>query len=92
MKAIRDNVKIKPFPPEEISLGGIFVPESARQRNNKAWIVNYGNGTSKNKMKDGIFEGYICYHIKDAGVEIIENGQSYFIIKMQDILAYEKSD
>lgn len=31
----------------------------------------------------------VCYHIKDAGVEIEENGEQYVIIPQRDILAYE---
>lgn len=91
-KAIMDNVIVKPFPSEEKSLGGIFVPDSARERNNKAWIVSYGNGTAKHKMKDGIGKGDVCFHIKDAGMEILINGEKHYIIKMQDILAYAKNN
>ena len=35
MKPVRNNILTKPFPPDEISEGGILVPESARKENNK---------------------------------------------------------
>ena len=90
MKAIRDNVLVKPFPSEELSIGGIYVPDSAKERNNKAYIVDFGNGTSTHKIKDGIQRGDCCHHIKDAGIEVLINNEKHYIIKMQDILLYEK--
>ena len=50
MKPIGNNVLCKPFPSEEISLGGIIIPDSAKHVNNKMTVVESG---SKSKFKKG---------------------------------------
>ena len=51
MQPIRSNVLAKPYPPDEISDGGIFIPESARSESNKMLIIAVGNGTKDRPMK-----------------------------------------
>ena len=50
MKPVRNNILTKPFPPDEISEGGILVPESARKENNKMFVIAVGRGTKERKM------------------------------------------
>lgn len=89
MKAIRDNIIVKPCISDEYSEGGLFVPEAFRERSNKAVIVSVGNGTKRRKMY--LKEGQTIFHIKGAGTEFVENGEGYFIMKQQDVLAELKN-
>ena len=41
MQPVRNIILTKPFPPDEVSEGGIFVPESARQENNKMRVIAF---------------------------------------------------
>lgn len=87
IQPIRDNILLKPFESDNISDGGIIVPDSAKKRNNKALVVATGNGTRKRKM---IFKkGDVVFNIKDAGDEIIEDGVKYFLVKDIDLLAFD---
>ena len=43
--AILNTVIVRPCKSEEISEGGIFVPESVQERNNKCVIVSHGKGS-----------------------------------------------
>jgi co-chaperonin GroES (HSP10) len=82
---LKNKILIKPFESDEFSEGGLFVPENCRTRNNKAIIINVGNGTSNRPM---IYKkGMIVYHVKDAGQEIEENKEKMFLIEDIDILA-----
>ncbi len=85
MKAIRDNIIVKPFKSDEVSEGGLIVPENCRERNNKATVISVGDGTKRHPKKLEI--GDVVFHVKDAGTEIIENGEKYFIMKSWDALA-----
>ena len=87
MKAnpIRNQVLVKPFPSDEISQGGIYVPLSAREVSNKVHIVDVGNGTRDRKMF--LKPGQVGYRVKDWGCEIEINGEKHFIMDMGDIIA-----
>lgn len=86
-KPIGSNVLIRPFPPENISVGGIFVPKSFEQRNNKATVVSVGRGTKKRPMR--FTPGEVVYNIQGHGDEILIDGVQHFLIKDTYILACE---
>jgi len=87
MKPVRNNILTKPFPPDEISEGGIFVPESARQESNKMRVIAVGNGTKERKM---IFNpGDIVYRVKDWGTPVDIDGERYYLMDQNGIIAKE---
>jgi co-chaperonin GroES (HSP10) len=86
MKPIRDFVLVRPFAPEEITEGGLFLPEGFRERNCKAKVISVGNGTAKIKMEAK--KDDVIFHIKGAGEPIIVNNELHFLIRHSDILAY----
>jgi chaperonin GroES len=86
MKPIRDFVLIKPYPAEEKSEGGLFLPEQYRERSSKAHVVGVGRGTAEIKMEAK--SGDTIFHIKNAGTEVLINGEQHFLIRQMDILSY----
>lgn len=87
---IRDQILVHPFPPDEVSVGGIIVPETARERSCKATVVAVGGGTKDRPMRYS--EGDIVFHVKDAGVEIIEGGVAFYLMSQVDVLARLQED
>jgi chaperonin GroES len=87
MQPLRNQVLIKPFPPDEISEGGIFVPESARKESNKVHIVAVGRGTKENTMK--LKPGQVAYRIKDWGMPVDIKGERHYLLEDAAILATE---
>jgi chaperonin GroES len=87
MIALRNQVIVKPFQSDEISAGGIIVPDAFKQRSNKAKVISVGSGTKKRPML--YEEGQTVYHVKGHGTEIEKNGEKYYIMDMDAILAYE---
>lgn len=85
IKPIRDNVLIEPCESDSISEGGIIVPDSCKERSNKAIVRAVGNGVKDKPML--LSPGMTVFHIKGAGDAIIDNGKTYFLIKQQDALA-----
>jgi co-chaperonin GroES (HSP10) len=90
MKPIRDMVLVKPFAPEEITEGGLFLPEGYRERNCKAKVISVGRGTAKVKMEAKTDD--VVFHIKGAGEPIILDNELVFLIRQNDILAYASNN
>jgi co-chaperonin GroES (HSP10) len=90
MKPIRDFVLVKPFAPEEITEGGLLLPEGYRERNCKAKVISVGRGTAKVKIEAK--KDDIIFHIKGAGEPVVFNNELLFLIRQNDILAYAIND
>lgn len=90
MKPIKDFVLVKPFAPEEITEGGLLLPEGYRERNCKAKVISVGRGTAKVKMEAK--KDDVIFHIKGAGEPVILNNELVFLIRQNDILAYAIND
>lgn len=90
MKPIRDFVLVKTFAPEEITEGGLFLPEGYRERNCMAKVISVGRGTAKVKMEAK--KDDVIFHIKGAGEPVILNNELVFLIRQNDILAYAIND
>jgi len=92
MKVVKQNVLVKPFKSDEKSTGGIYVPESARQVNNKMIVVAVGEGSAKNPMR--LKPGDVVFRVKDAGrdAEFIIDGESHFVMPQSYFLAKLKDE
>lgn len=88
MTPIRNQILFKPHPSEEVSLGGIYVPENAREVNNKGTIVKVGNGISGRPM--ALVPGTVGYRVKDWGTEIMIDGELHFLMDDKAIIAIEE--
>lgn len=71
---------------DEMSAGGIVVPEAFRGRTSKAKIVAVGNGSKERPMR--IPADVICWHVKDAGTEVIDGDKKYYLMLDTDVLGY----
>lgn len=85
MQPIRNYVLCKPYPADEISEGGIFVPESARKDSNKMYVVAVGNGTKDRKMQ--FVAGQTVYRVKDWGEPIDIEGERHYLMDQGAVLA-----
>jgi chaperonin GroES len=89
IRPIRNFILIKPCPSDEITAGGIIVPENIRERSSKAKVVSVGNGTKDRPMR--YRPTYTVWVIKDAGVEVEQNGDKMYLVPDADVLAYMES-
>jgi chaperonin GroES len=85
MKPIRNNILFRPFEGDDISEGGIFIPDTARKLSNKGEIVEIGEGTKERPMK--FKKGDKAIRVKDWGTEVEKNGIKYFLMEDKAILA-----
>lgn len=87
VQAIRDKVLIKPFPSENISEGGIWVPDSFAEENNKAWVVSVGNGIANKPMR--FTPGMVVHRVKAWGTPIEIDGIIHYLMEDTALLASE---
>lgn len=85
IQPIRDNIVVKPYPSDEKSAGGIIVSEAHREVSNKMLVVAVGKGTPKEPMR--FKEGDTVFRVKDMGDEFEKNGERYFIVKQNWLIA-----
>ena len=85
IRPLADRVLILPAPAEEKTIGGIIIPDSAKEKPLKGKVIAIGNGTKDEEMvvkpDDTVLYG------KYAGTEIELDGEKYLIMKQSDILA-----
>jgi chaperonin GroES len=84
MKPINDRVVVKPAPAEEKTVGGIIIPDTAKEKPQKGEIVAVGPGKDDIKMTVKI--GDTVLYGKYAGQEINHNGEDFLIMREDDIL------
>ncbi|MCD8264870.1 MAG: co-chaperone GroES [Tannerellaceae bacterium] len=85
IKPLADRVLIKPAAAEEKTLGGIIIPDSAKEKPLKGEVVAVGSGTKDEEMI--VKNGDTVLYGKYAGTEIELEGESYLIMRQSDILA-----
>jgi chaperonin GroES len=85
IRPLADRVLIKPAAAEEKTVGGIIIPDSAKEKPLKGEVVAIGNGTKDEEMV--VKAGDTVLYGKYAGTEIEFDGEKYLIMRQSDILA-----
>ena len=85
IKPLADRVLINPTPAEEVTVAGIIIPDSAKEKPLKGTILATGCGTKDEEMV--VKEGDTVLYGKYAGTEIEFEGNKYLIMRQSDILA-----
>ena len=85
LKPLADRVLIKPTPAEEVTMSGIIIPDSAKEKPLRGEVVAAGKGTKDEEMI--LKEGDQVLFGKYAGSEIEFEGVKYLIMRQSDVLA-----
>lgn len=83
IKPIGDRILVKPKETEAKTKGGIYIPETAKEKTQEGVVLAVGDDKDviKVKVKDTII------YDKYAGTTITVDGEDQLILKMDDILA-----
>jgi chaperonin GroES len=90
LQPLGDRVVIKPQPKEEITKGGIVLPDTAKEKPMDGKILAVGPGSlddSGKRVPLDVKVGDIVIYAKYAGTEIKEDGEELIILRESDILA-----
>ncbi len=85
LKPLADRVVIKPTPAEEVTMAGIIIPDSAKEKPLKGEVLAVGNGTKDEEMVLKVGDNVL--YGKYAGTEIELEGEKYLIMRQSDVLA-----
>ena len=85
IKPLSDRVLILPGAAEEVTVSGIIIPDSAKEKPLKGKVVAAGSGSKDEEMM--LKEGDTVIFGKYAGTEIEFEGEKYLIMRQNDVLA-----
>ena len=85
LKPLAARVLIRPAAAEEVTLGGIIIPDSAKEKPLKGEVIAVGNGTKDEEMV--LKAGDEVLYGKYAGTEIEFEGDKVLIMRQNEILA-----
>jgi chaperonin GroES len=88
-KPLHDRIAVLPVPGEEKTIGGIIIPDTAKEKPMQGKVVAVGNGL---RDKDGklvpleVKVGDIVMYGKWGGTEVKIDGKDIVIMKESDVM------
>lgn len=90
IKPLGDRLVVEPLEQEEITAGGIVLPETAKEKPQKGSVLAVGPGARDDqgkRMAPDVQVGDTVLFAKYAGTEIKLDGKKLLILKESDVLA-----
>ncbi len=85
LKPLAERVIIQPAAAEEVTVAGIIIPDSAKEKPLKGTVLAVGTGTKDEEMV--LKEGDSVLYGKYAGTEIEFDGEKVLIMRQNEVLA-----
>ncbi|HWA07398.1 MAG TPA: co-chaperone GroES [Ignavibacteria bacterium] len=90
LKPLGDRVIVKPKAPEEVTKGGIILPDTAQEKPMEGEVVAVGSGKSDDNGKKVAMDlkvGDKVLYGKYSGTEVKVNDEEYLIMRESDVYA-----
>jgi chaperonin GroES len=90
LKPLGNRLVVEPLEAEEVTAGGIVLPETAKEKPQKGVVLAIGPGERDDKGKRiemDVQAGDLVLYAKYAGTEIKVDGKKLLILKETDVLA-----
>ncbi len=90
LQPLGDRVVVKPMPKEEVTKGGIVLPDTAKEKPQEGKVIAVGPGRLTDDGKRiamDVKKGDIVVYAKYGGTEIKEDDEELIILRESDILA-----
>jgi chaperonin GroES len=88
IQPLADRVLVRPAAAEEKTVGGIIIPDSAKEKPLRGEVLAVGNGTKDEEMI--LKAGDQVLYGKYAGTELELDGEKFLIMRQSDVLAVLK--
>lgn len=85
IQPLADRVLIEPAAAEEKTVGGIIIPDTAKEKPLQGKVVAVGKGTKDEEMV--LKAGDTVLYGKYAGTELEFEGQKYLVMRQSDVVA-----
>jgi chaperonin GroES len=93
IQPLGDRIVVKPIEKEEKTKGGIFLPDTAKEKPQEGKVIAIGPGRMTDEGKRlpmDVAVGDIVIYAKYGGTEIKEGDEDLIILRESDILAKKK--
>lgn len=90
LKPLGSRVVVEPLEQEDVTAGGIVLPETAKEKPQRGKVLSTGPGDRDedgNRIAMDVAVGDTVLFAKYAGTEIKMNGQKLLILRESDLLA-----
>jgi chaperonin GroES len=90
LKPLGDRLVVKPLEEEEVTPGGIVLPETAKEKPQKGEVLAIGPGARDdegNRIAMDVSVGDKVLYAKYGGTEIKMNSDKLLILRESDVLA-----
>ncbi len=85
IKPIGERVLIKPMKEEETTAGGIYIPETAKEKKKQGVVMEIGTSSDDNELP--VQKGDLILYTGYSTEELKMNGEELLIINISDIIA-----
>ena len=90
LQPLGDRILVKPLAKEEVTRGGIVLPDTVKEKPQEGEVIAVGSGKRNDKgqvMPMEVAVGDVILYAKYVGTEIKLEGEDYMILRESDILA-----
>ena len=90
LKPLHDRIIVKPSEPEEVTKGGIIIPDTAKEKPQQGEVIAVGNGkiTEEGKVLPlQVKAGDKILYGKYSGTEVNIDGSDHLIMRESDVFA-----
>lgn len=90
VKPLADRVVVKPLDEEEQMRGGLYIPDTAKEKPSQGTVVAVGPGKISDdgtRLEMDVSTGDKVLYGKYSGTDVTLEGEEYLILRETDILA-----
>ncbi|TRZ95860.1 MAG: co-chaperone GroES [Dehalococcoidia bacterium] len=90
LQPLGDRVVVKPIPQEDVTKGGILLPDTAKEKPQEGKVIAVGPGRLTDdgtRLAMDVKKGDVVIYAKYGGTEIKEDDEELIILRESDILA-----
>ena len=91
IRPLKNRIVVKAVETEQQTAGGIYLPDTAKEKPQQAEIVAVGSGeyieATGETVAPTLAVGDVVFYGRYAGTEVKVDGQEYKILEVKDVLA-----
>jgi len=91
IRPLKDRIVVRPVEEETRTAGGIYLPDTAKERPQKGEVIAVGPGkfieSKGDRVPPPLKAGDKVFFGKYAGTEVRIDGEEYKILEVKDVLA-----
>ena len=94
IRPLGDRLVVAPLAQEEVTRGGIILPDAAKEKPNRGKVVAVGSGRTGDdgkKIAMDVKEGDVILYGKYSGTEVKIDGVEYIILQERDVVGVFES-